>query len=153
VKDYGKVHKGAIRSITSSYDGKWLFTADDKGNLIQWDITKQELVKDYGMVHNNKILSLAVTNSCEFLFTGAENGYMKCFNVNKFKLAKPLDKAHKGPVTSMIITDNDNYLFTCCIFELKQWSVSSKKCIKVLSDGQGDNVSFDKICLAFNSKL
>jgi WD40 repeat protein len=153
IKNYGKVHKAAIKSIAASYDGKHLFTADDKGNLIQWDIDSQTLVKDYGQMHNAPILSMVITPNCENLFTGAENGYLKQFSVSKQKLLKSYDKCHKAPITAMASSNDGKYIFTCCLTALNQWSVSGQKCLKNFAEALGADLAFNGICVSPCSKF
>ena len=52
MKDFGKIHKDQIFSITATNDGRYLFTSDYDGNLKQWDIKQKKLKKDFGKIHS-----------------------------------------------------------------------------------------------------
>jgi hypothetical protein len=54
MKNYGKVQKGFIMTITISHDNEFLFTTDSEGNLSQWCIAMQELVQSK-QIHESRI--------------------------------------------------------------------------------------------------
>ena len=152
-KNYGKIHRGAIKCIAVSPNGKYLFTSDDKGFLQQWDINTCIKVKDYGIVHNSAIISMAVSIDGKYLFTGAENGFLKQFSTEKRVIAKSLDKVHKAPITSMACTPDNKFLLTCSLREVKQWSVGTCKQINDYTQGLNGDQAFSTICVAPDSKF
>lgn len=106
--DYGKVHKGGIRSITCSPDGESLFTSEYNGYLKQWHIISRRLTKNYGQQHQNCITAMCVTLDSKYLYTADEFGLIKQFTIFNQRCIKSYEKVLSG-IQSMAI--NNEFLF------------------------------------------
>ena len=101
MKDFGKIHSCKIRSITTTNDGRYLFTSDNKGYLKQWDIEQQKLMKDFGKIHSGVIWSITATNDSRYLFTSDGEGELKQWDIEQQELIKDFGIIHSSEIRSI----------------------------------------------------
>ena len=58
LKDYGKIHKGWIGSLTITSDNKWLFTGSYDSTIIQINVFLKSIVRVFEKIHNGPICDL-----------------------------------------------------------------------------------------------
>lgn len=115
IKDYGITMKGRLHSAVFTNSGKYQITSDDKGNLRQQNIEKQEFVREFSTDHSGFIYTICSNNNSKILFSGDDEGKVKQWNVldNKdFELVKDWNKVHKNSIYAMCLTRDSKYLFT-----------------------------------------
>jgi WD40 repeat protein len=91
----------------------WLFTADTKGTIMQWNIRTKTLHKDWGKVHKHAIYSIKVTADLQTLFTSDDSGSLKQHAVKSGDLVKDYGRVHTGLIHSLETTPDNLFLFTC----------------------------------------
>lgn len=93
-----------ITAMVIDYNDTYLFTADIKGNLKQWNIEEQELHSDWGNLSERFfsevcVNSLKVTHDNKYLFVGGTRGLMHQYEIS----TKTLIKDHGKKMGSLAI--------------------------------------------------
>jgi hypothetical protein len=90
----GSNEGGQIRCLTTTNDSKILFSADEWGCLLQFDIEKKTLMYDYGEISRGSIRSMAVSGDGSNLFASDVFGSFKEFSIPQSCLLKEHTIAH-----------------------------------------------------------
>jgi len=86
--------------------------ADNKGKLIQFDMTNDEMKKDYE-IHQKGIQCIEKTRELRHLFTADYSGSVKEWSIDKNKVIKDFGdiidketkKVHKDPIYSICVAN------------------------------------------------
>lgn len=111
--------------------GKWLFTSNDQGRIIQWSTKDQSVVYDWGEAHEGGVHQIAVSDDGEHLFTAGWYGQLKQWSICKQRLEKNYGRIHEGFINSIVITRNSQFMFTTSRYGFqKQISIENQACIQ-----------------------
>ena len=96
-------------------DDKYLFIANNKGSLRQYDLKQkyQKLVMEYSYLCDTGFISIKLTNDNNHLFIGGDyEGKLKHFSLTKNAIEiENCIKIYDNDCTSFCITNNSKYLF------------------------------------------
>ncbi|MGB7708551.1 MAG: cytochrome D1 domain-containing protein [Microcoleus sp.] len=70
--------QGKIRSLSFSYDGKYLATADDNSELKVWDLSGQEKLKLFS--YQREIQAVTFSSDGKYIATGGKDGTVKLWD-------------------------------------------------------------------------
>lgn len=126
-------HEGSVQRIALSPDNRYVFSGDQEGTLIVWDLAREKFLdKVEGMVaHSDPISSMTISDDGRLLISGDEDGSVYVWIVEAFvdpefkKIAKKKQhglqrvfrhpatlgmlKGHTGSVTKIIISPDEHY--------------------------------------------
>lgn len=153
-------HQTNVVAVTTTSDGRFALSSDDKGYFYLWRLLTGEVMADF-TDKKNVIATIAVTPDGLFALTGQRNNHsILIWDLASGKILSKLEE-HENIVTSIAVTSDGRYCISASAdASLRLWQVQSsrKKSIRVLLghtkrvnqvaiDGQGKiavSVSEDK---------
>jgi WD40 repeat protein len=133
IAEFNDFTSGGIVSFCVTSNQEYLFTGDDKGNLIQCPITDtcEKDVKFYDSLHKSQINCIQASPDSKFLFTTDNKGLIMQFSLTpegNLEKIKEFPNTYDSPIISMVITHRGSYLFSAdAKGNLQQWSISKSK--------------------------
>lgn len=101
LKTHSKKNLHAGNITCSGSNDFFVFTADDTGELKQWDIESFDLVKDYSQSTKGVTTKMCVTGDNKYLFTTDDKATVFQFNVESFCLVNTYVGIHKTPISEL----------------------------------------------------
>lgn len=131
-KDYGRVHRDLIKTMTILPDGKILFTGSFDHHLKQWNIKYQQLIRDWTMVHTGQLRCMKLCLDSTVLVTSGGDMTIKKQDIRSGKiLCNSVTKIHQYTVTRIAITPDEEYVFTGSTdMHMKQWKLENFELVK-----------------------
>jgi WD40 repeat protein len=133
IAEFNDFTSGGIVSLCVTSNQEYLFTGDDKGNLIQCPITDtiEKDVKFYDNLHKRQINCIQTSPDSKFLFTTDNKGLIMQFSITEsgsIEKIKELPNAYNAAIISMVITHRGSYMFSAdAKGNLQQWSIPNSK--------------------------
>ena len=85
VVSFGQIHKERIFCMAVTYNNKFLFTSDLKGNIRQWSVLKNTLIRKFKVDDNTGIYSMKISEDDKWLYVGTYCGKLYEFSINFHK--------------------------------------------------------------------
>ena len=110
-----------VNSMLVTHDNKYLYIADNKGNMVLFYIPDNKVIRCFGVIHEPMVVSMASTKNNRLLYTAGLNGDLKVWNIKRQELVKDfgsvMNEKH-GPDSgdnqiSGIFLSNDDRWLTC----------------------------------------
>ena len=142
IKIHPKHHLNAITAITSSSDGKYLFTGDEAGFQVQLNVKEQTIGNRYGKLSDGKVTVLHVSDKNHMLYLGDDIGRMLGIDLSTNLVHKNFEKVGKKgcPITGIACTNTDVYACDKLGY-IKQFDLQfgdlKKKWGRVIKDSEG----------------
>ena len=127
MKNFDKIHKGNINCMTCN--STFLFTADDRGDVKQWDANSEVIVMKYSYTHNCSINKQVCTDDNKWLFSADTKGCINQFDILKKKCIFSYPMTHKSGIIAQACSPDSKYLITSGYFgRLKQFTIEYSHC-------------------------
>ncbi|KAL1117056.1 hypothetical protein AAG570_004384, partial [Ranatra chinensis] len=121
------VHNFTCSSIVFSYDGRYIATGWNDGNIRAFTPQSGKVIFMIRNAHNKGVSSLALTRDCKRLISGGGEGQVRVWEVRKERQElQMILKEHKGPVSAISIASNNREAAsastdgTCVIWDLNK---------------------------------
>ncbi|KYQ89285.1 WD40 repeat-containing protein [Tieghemostelium lacteum] len=96
-----------INHIVFSHTGDYLYSSNDNGMIVQWDISQGSITNSFMSKH--KVTAMAINSSSTILATA--NIDIKLWDLSSMKLQRKL-KGHSAEVTQLHFTSDSHYLMS-----------------------------------------
>lgn len=131
-KQYKPDHRGSVKQVTYSPDGRWLISAGADGQLI-WRDASSRVVAQATKAHDSEISHLLWDKEGRRLITGDWNGQIQVWDAETRKSISRLQQADGvaglGWAGKRLVTGGWNG-------QLKIWNLSTNACLHTFSAGQ-----------------
>ena len=122
MKDFGKIHKGNISCVTCNLT--FLFTADDRGEVKQWDANSEVIVMKYSYAHDCSINKQVCSDDNKWLFSADAKGCVNQFDIQKKRCVFSYPMTHRSGIIAQACSPDSKYLITSGYFgRLKQFTI------------------------------
>lgn len=124
-------HRGAIRSVTFSPDGKIFASASEDGTVKLWNAKPATLISTL-TGHTARVTSVSFHPNGKILASGSEDGTVKLWDVTRTTLIKTI-KAHRSWVRTVSFSPDGQILASCSSDgTIKLWKTADATLLKTL---------------------
>lgn len=117
-----KRHKGSVRSVAFSPDGKTVLSGSKDGSLKLWDISKGGRVIRIYNGHKGSVNSVAFSNDGKYVLSGSDDETVRLWDMQSGVTLK-IFSDNLSSITSVTFLNDSNYvLFGCNDFSIKLWN-------------------------------
>jgi len=108
-EDLNKRHLAAVNTVIFDKTGRFLFSGDNEGKLMLWDVNKQIPIKYY--LTGNSINDMCLSPNPANVFVAHSDRQIKLISLANGKLIRTLD-GHTDVVNALAISPNRKYLLS-----------------------------------------
>lgn len=145
-------HDDAVRSITMSKSGKYLYSCGDDKKVLQWNMDKidapplqAELTKEI----KDAFRSITLTHDDSWLVAGNTSGQLVVWSLKQFPKFPKVIRAHSSIVNTLTAHPEKNHFYSCGSDGLLlQWRYDGENFHKTLLDSVADPIR----CAAVNAQ-
>lgn len=105
-------HKGAIRSLSFSQDGRWLLSNSEDGRARAWDMLTGELVRELGEGKSKKTAAISAAKfspKANFVISAGAGGVVQIWDLHSGGLTKVVGE-QGAPVTALDVSPDGEYI-------------------------------------------
>ena len=124
-------HASGVYAMAVTRSDKWLFSGDQFGYQMQWDVNEQELAKNYRDIAKGCLIdSIVLTHDDRFQWISNDGGSLIRVNVEKMSALDTYDNVMIGGITSVCLTAENNLWMSNKEGDLMIWDTKTHSIFK-----------------------